>query len=98
MEIYLKQGKKKFRFAVLPQEYEITSESNNTQVNINGFGEINLLGKRKLKTVSFSSFFPKREESYCEYASFPSPKASVKKIEKMKKKGVMHLTMTGYFQ
>ena len=95
MEIYLKQGKKKFRFAVLPQEYEITSESNNTQVNINGCGEINLLGKRKLKTVSFSSFFPKREESYCEYASFPSPKASVKKIEKMKKKGVMRLTMTG---
>ena len=55
MEVYLKQGKKKFRFAVLPQEYEVANEGNNTQVNINGFGEINLLGKRKLKTVSFSS-------------------------------------------
>lgn len=95
MEIRLKQGKTKFRFAVLPPEYELTSESNNTQVNIHAIGEINLIGKRKLKTVSFSSFFPKTEESYCEYTPFPSPKASVKKIEKMKNKGVMHLTMTG---
>ncbi len=95
MEIRLKQGKKKFRFAVMPPEYELTSESNHTQVNIHAFGEINLIGKRKLKTVSFSSFFPKKVESYCDYNTFPSPKASVKKIEKMKNKGVMRLIMTG---
>ena len=47
MEIWLKQGKIKFRFAVVPPEYEITSESGNTQVIINSLGEINLLGKRK---------------------------------------------------
>lgn len=95
MEIWLKQGKIKFRFAVVPPEYEITSESGNTQVIINSLGEINLLGKRKLKTVSFSSFFPKGYNSgYCDYKKFPAPKESVKKIEKMKNKGVMHLTMT----
>lgn len=95
MEIWLKQGKTKFRFVVLPPEYELTSESNNTQVVINSLGEINLLGKRKLKTVSFSSFFPKQyNSSYCDYKNFPAPKESVKKIEKMKNKGVLHLAMT----
>ncbi|MCI9078994.1 MAG: LysM peptidoglycan-binding domain-containing protein [Lachnospiraceae bacterium] len=95
MEIWLKQGKTKFRLAVLPPEYELTSESGNTQVVINSFGEVNLLGKRKLKTVSFSSFFPKNyNSSLCSYKKFPTPKESVKKIEKMKNKGVLHLTMT----
>lgn len=95
MEIWLKQGKEKFRIAVLPPEYEVTSESNNTQVVIHSLGEINLLGKRKLKNISFSSFFPKKEYSFCEYSPFPSPKESVKIVEKMKNKGVLHLTITG---
>ena len=56
MEIWLKQGSVSFRFAVLPPEYEVTSESGNTQVIINALGEISLLGKRKLKNISFSSF------------------------------------------
>ena len=94
MEIWLKQGKKKFRFAILPPEYELTSESNNTQVVVNSLGEINLLGKRKLKNVSFSSFFPKQLYDFCEYSSFPTPKESIKIIENMKNKGVMRLTMT----
>ena len=95
MEIWLKQEKTKFRFAVLPSGYEVTSESGNTQVNINSLGEINLLGKRKLKDISFSSFFPKQIYDFCEYTTFPSPRESVKIIEKMKNNGVMHLTMTG---
>lgn len=95
MEIWLEQDGTKFRLAVVPPEYELTSESGNTQVTVNSFGEINLLGKRKLKTVSFSSFFPKEYNSgYCDYKKFPAPKKSVKKIEKMKNKGVLHLTMT----
>lgn len=95
MEIWLKQGKKSFRFAVLPPEYEVTSESNNTQVVIHSLGEINLIGKRKLKNISFSSFFPKQKYDFCEYTSFPTPKESVKLVEQMKQKGVTHLTMTG---
>ncbi len=95
MEIWLKQGKINFRFAVLPSEYELTSESNNTQVVINSLGEINLLGKRKLKNISFSSFFPKQQYSFCEYTSFPAPMESVKLIEEIKDNGVLHLIMTG---
>ena len=95
MEIWLKQGKTSFRFAVLPPEYELTSESNNTPVVINALGEINLLGKRKLKKVSFSSFFPEQIYSFCQYSSFPTPKESVELIENMKDSGVLRLTMTG---
>lgn len=95
MEIWLRQGRTNFRFAVLPSEYELTSESNNTQVVVNSLGEINLLGKRKLKNISFSSFFPKQKYSFCEYTTFPTPKESVKLIEKMKNNGVLRLTMTG---
>ena len=42
MEIWLKQGKEKYRFAVLPPEYEVTSESNNTQVVVNSLGELKM--------------------------------------------------------
>lgn len=95
MEIWLKQGKTKFRFAVLPSEYELSSESNNTQVDIDSFGEINLIGKRKLKKISLSSFFPKQKYSFCQYETFPTPKESVKLIEKMKSNGELRLTITG---
>lgn len=95
MEIWLKQDKTQFRLAVLPPEYELTSESNNTQVVINSLGEINLLGKRKLKNVSFSSFFPAQAYNFCQYTSFPTPKESVELIEKMKNSGVLRLIMTG---
>lgn len=95
MEIWLKQDKRDFRFAILPSEYEVASESGNTQVTIHSFGEINLLGKRKLKNISFSSFFPRQIYNFCQYTSFPTPEESVKLIEEMKNNGVLHLTMTG---
>lgn len=95
MEIWLKQGGTSFRLAVLPSEFELTSESNNTQVVINSLGEINLLGKRKLKNISFSSFFPKEKYNFCQYTSFPMPQESVKLIEDMKNNGVLRLIITG---
>lgn len=95
MEIWLKQKDKSFRFAVLPPEYELTSESNNTQVVINKLGEINLIGKRKLKNVSFASFFPEQTYNFCQYTTFPTPHESVDIIESMKNNGVLRMTMTG---
>ncbi len=94
LEIWLKQNDKNFRFAVIPPEYELLSENNNTQVVINALGEINLLGKRKLKSITLSSFFPAQNYYFCQYTSFPSPQESVAIIEKMKNNGVLHLVMT----
>lgn len=95
MEIWLKQEAVSFRFTIIPPEYELTSESNNTQVVINSLGEINLLGKRKLMNISFSSIFPKQNYDFCQYMPFPAPMESVRLIEQMKNKGVLRLIMTG---
>ncbi len=95
MEIWLKQKKKKLRLPVNPSEYELTSENGSTQVTIDSLGEINLIGKRKLKKISLSSFFPKQKYYFCEYTTFPTPKECVKIIEEMKNNGELRLTMTG---
>lgn len=95
MELWLKQEETEFRFTILPPEYELTSESNHTQVSLHNLGEINLLGKRKLKNISFSSFFPAQNYYCCQYSNFPTPEESVQLIEEMKEKGVLRLIMTG---
>ena len=95
MEIWLKQDGEEFRFPILPSEYELASESNNTSVFINALGEVNLIGKRKLRRVSFSSFFPKQIYDVCQYTAFPEPQESVDIIEGMKNNGVVQLIMTG---
>jgi len=58
VQLYLKQGTTIFRIPVLPAEYTVSGTQGNTTLTINGIGEINLLGKRGLTTLGFSSFFP----------------------------------------
>ena len=95
MEIWLK-GSKRFRFPVIPSSYQVTDEHENNTININSLGEIDLGGKRNLKQVSFSSFFPKNDESYVNHFSM-SPKECVKRIESIKNSngGVCKFIATG---
>lgn len=95
MEIWLKQNEVEFRFAVLPAEYELGSTSNNTTENINAVGEVSLIGKRNLKTISLASFFPAANYDFCQYSTFPKPLECVEIIEKIKEKGVVRLIITG---
>lgn len=81
MEIWLKQGKENYRFAVLPVSIEPALSMQNTAVNITNLGEINLIGKRGLKTLSLSSIFPKQEYSFVQYKGFPKPQKCVELIE-----------------
>ena len=95
MELWLK-GSKKVRIPVLPSEYVVQSAQDNTSVNIIGLGEVTLKGKRKLRTISFSSFFPKRyDRSFCEFSGIKSPRTYVDLIEKMKQSGTVKLIITG---
>lgn len=95
MEIWLK-GSRRVRIPVLPSEYSVSSSQNNTVVNVIGVGDVVLKGKRGLRTISFSSFFPKRYDAgYCEYSSIKSPKTYVDMIEKMKRAGTVKLIITG---
>lgn len=92
MQLWLK----KFRFPVLPSEYHVTSSRGIETVNINALGEIGLAGGRSLKTVTFSSFFPKRYDSgYCEYSNLKSPQKCVKEVERIKNGGPVKVIITG---
>ncbi len=94
MEIWLKQGKRKLRLPILPQEVGQTSEQDNKTETVNALGEVNLLGLPKLETVSLESHFPKRHMYYDQYKGYPSPERCVKRVEKMKQKGVIRFIVT----
>lgn len=95
MQIWLKGGGSRVRIPVLPSEYSVSSEQDNTSVTVCNLGEVTLRGKRKLQQVSFSSFFPMYyDSSYCDVRS-KKPIEMVKKIEKMKQSGSVKLIITG---
>lgn len=95
MELWLR-GSRNVRIPVLPSGYSVTSEQKNTNVDIIGLGEVTLRGKRKLREISFSSFFPYRyDSSYCDVTSLKTPQAYVKLIESMKQSGTVKLIITG---
>lgn len=67
---------------VNPPEIEYTSPYGMNRVNIASLGEVALPGERGLKTITFSSFFPRDfNASYREYEGGPSPWEWVKRIE-----------------
>lgn len=94
MQIWLKGSSGRVRIPVLPSSYNVTSSQNNSTAIVCNLGEISLIGKQKLKEVSFSSFFPRNDESYSDYNA-PSPESLVKKIERLKKGGRVNITFTG---
>ena len=95
MEIWLK-GSKKVRLPVLPPEYTVSSAQNNTVVNVVALGDVVLKGKRGLRSITFSSFFPMRYDAgYCEFTNIKKPKAYVEMIESMKRAGAVKLIITG---
>lgn len=84
------------RFPVLPSEYKVQGSRGIETVNINAVGETDLGGMRGLRTVSFSSFFPKRyNASYCEFRGIKNPQRYVKQIEQMMNGGIVKLIITG---
>jgi hypothetical protein len=95
VQIWLK-GSAPMRFPVLPSEYKVQGSRGIETVNINAVGEIDLGGMRGLRTVSFSSFFPKRyNPSYCEFRGIKNPQRYVKQIEQMMNGGIAKLIITG---
>jgi Uncharacterized protein containing LysM domain len=94
MEIWLKQDTEEYRFAVLPSSVEIGNSMQNTTVNINSLGEINLIGKSALKTLSLSSFFPSRAYNFVQYKDLMKPTECVKLIQSWMDKPVK-VSITG---
>lgn len=80
MEIHLKQ-EEDLTLPILPSSIEIGNTMQNTSVNISKLGEVNLIGNRGLRTLSISSFFPKRKYSFIQNSDLKSPKEYVELIK-----------------
>lgn len=96
MEIWLKHGKEKIKLPFLPSSYDIQSPQNNETVTTVNGKEITLIGKKGLRSVSWSSWFPKGKPSYLQKKSgyTGKPWAYINKIGKMKG-NVITLVITG---
>ncbi|MCC2864919.1 LysM peptidoglycan-binding domain-containing protein [Anaerovorax odorimutans] len=97
MEIWIKKTESDaFRLPVNPPDYEITKESGNSTVTIYNLGEISMLGKGKLKSISFSSFFPNQAYSFCQpVTALLKPYDYIGKLESWIDNGPVQLIMTG---
>ncbi|MDF2923176.1 MAG: xkdP [Paenibacillaceae bacterium] len=80
-------GEEKLRLPVPPKDFEMTTGLNNTVINSQELGEINLIGKPRLKTVTLSSYFPVRNDGLCQYADFPAPDLCIDMIARWRKSG-----------
>lgn len=89
MEIWLswQNNTERLRLPVLPPSFEVSVGNLNTRVNINEIGNINLIGKSDLKTITLESFFPNQNYYFCEYSDFPKPYECVEMIENWRKSG-----------
>ena len=77
MEIYIGD----IRLPVVEPTFEIQEVHDNEEQQIVGFGGVNLLGKRGLKTFNYSSFYPKNyDSSYCNFRNLLKPTTFVNKI------------------
>lgn len=89
MEYWLSfnNGAEKLQLPVPPAEFELSQGNVNTVVNVYNIGEVNLIGKSKLATITISTFFPAQEYSFCQYTGFPQPYKCVNMIENWRKSG-----------
>lgn len=89
MDYYLSfnNNKERLRLPVIPSSFNITIPHQNTSVDITNLGEINLIGKTGLATMTIESFFPKQQYSFCFYNDFPTPYECIKLLLKWKDSG-----------
>lgn len=74
-------------FPILPSEFMVANPYNAKSVNITGLGDINLKGKRGLRSLTLESFFPAVETNdvlgVFSWEESADPYGSIAKIKKM---------------
>lgn len=85
------------RFPVNPETITVESPYGFNDVEVTHLGEYSVFGERKLKSMSFESFFPGTyNSSYCEYAEILAPADYVAKIEEWRdKQKTLRLVVAG---
>lgn len=79
-------GTDSLTFPVTPGSFEVSQQFNNQTLTINSLGEINLLGKKGLRTIKFGAFFPNNDYSFVSSAA-SSAYGYVEKITRMAESG-----------
>lgn len=74
-------------FPVSPPSFEVSNAYNNSTINVNSLGDINMLGKRGLTTIKFSSFFPAQAYGGIVNTTPDSPYSYIEKIKSFAQKG-----------
>lgn len=72
------------KLPVNPSSWADEQSHNNPRFETFAMGEIKANGKRRLREMKLSSFFPLRYQSFCTYKDFPSPYECKALIEKWK--------------
>ncbi|WP_315065882.1 phage baseplate protein [uncultured Clostridium sp.] len=85
IEFWFNQDNTWLQLPVPPNSYSIKLSNNNTVINVESVGELNILGESKLSEISFESFFPAQEYEFCVYSDIPTPFECVAQIEAWKK-------------
>lgn len=89
MDYYLSfnNNEERIRLPVIPSSFEVSIPHQNTTVNINELGEINLIGKTGLMSMTIESFFPNQQYNFCLYKDFQKPYEYIKRLLKWKDSG-----------
>ena len=74
-KVEIKIGENSFILPVTPSAFSVNTGYDHQTVNINGLGEVLLRGKRNLRSVSWSCFFPRERYDFCQVseADFREP-------------------------
>lgn len=83
MEFYIDS----LRLPVPVQEVSVKSGTDINTISLAKGGELGIFAGKKLDTISFSSFYPATERSYCQYPGFPSVETFINTIETAQKEG-----------
>lgn len=97
MDILIKwnDDKESLQFPVNPSSFSQGLSQNNTSLYIHDFGEMNLKGKRALKTISWSSFFPSRDYYFAKVPYKEPYDYYIKKLNSLLEKNTtVHLVIT----
>ena len=79
-----------------PSSFSIQVKQLNSTVDVINTGEVNMLGKTGLKTISFSGIFPAQEYSFNASGADTTPYSYVEKINHMRTAGkAAHISIEG---
>ncbi|ASS64681.1 LysM domain-containing protein [Paenibacillus sp. RUD330] len=80
-------GTETLRLPVPPTSYDLQTGMAHSTVNVHNLGEVLVMGKRKLNSITLESYFPIQDDGLCVYKDFPPPVTFVNTLNRWKESG-----------